>query len=207
MILVNADIFRAVSIARSDEETRYYLKGVFVQPHPHGGAVLTATDGHILVSAYDLSGVCDTPAIIGLDRVRLAACKSKPRFGARYVRCADGTAEIVSGAEPDATVYETQPKAVIDGSFPDWPRVVPRGPYGPSAARFNADTLGRVADASQILRGSKTPDVKLLAGADGDDGPLFVPISDTAFGVVMPMREREGVLAPELPAFVNVLRR
>lgn len=207
MILVNADIFRAVSIARSDEETRYYLKGVFVQPHPHGGAVLTATDGHILVSAYDLSGVCDTPAIIGLDRVRLAACKSKPRFGARYVRCADGAlVEIVSGAEPDATVYETQPKAVIDGTFPDWPRVIPREPYGPTAAGFNADLLGRVAEASQILRGSKDPDVKLLAGADGDEGPLFVPISDTAFGVVMPKRKREGVLALELPAFVGALR-
>lgn len=178
-----------------------------MQPHPHGGAVLTATDGHMLVSAYDTGGVCDAPAIIGLDRVRLATCKSKPRFGVRYVRCsAEGTAEIVSSGEPDAIVYETQPKAVIDEAFPAWPSVVPRGPYRPSGIMVNAALVSRVAEASQILRGSKIPIVKLLAGADGDVGPLFVPISKTAFGVIYGMRENREALVPELPSFVSALR-
>ena len=45
MLNVNAKLFAAVGIARSYEETRYYLNGVFVTKN-----YMVATDGHILTA-------------------------------------------------------------------------------------------------------------------------------------------------------------
>jgi DNA polymerase-3 subunit beta len=57
---VNALLFHcAATYAASTEETRYYLNGVFCEPHEDGGVILTATDGHRLLSFRDPVGWID----------------------------------------------------------------------------------------------------------------------------------------------------
>lgn len=69
---INADLFRAVSVAVSTEETRYYLNGVNVEQHPVKGVILTATDGHRLLCAHDENGETDGAYIVpaGKDLIR-----------------------------------------------------------------------------------------------------------------------------------------
>ena len=61
---VNAMLFKAARECQSSEETRYYLGGVYVQPHPERGALLVATDGHRLIAIHDETGICEKPAIV-----------------------------------------------------------------------------------------------------------------------------------------------
>ena len=53
---INAGLFYAASLFTSKEDARYYLQGVFVEPHPIEGITLTATDGVRLACIYDRSG-------------------------------------------------------------------------------------------------------------------------------------------------------
>lgn len=195
MIRVNANLFRAVSMAQSTEETRYCLRGVYIHPHAVTGAVLVATNGHILLCAHDPEGVCDVPAIIGLDKVRLGACRSKPKR-THVLTVTDGVAEIHShfgsGREPEhGTLIETQRGVVVDGTFPDYARCLPRGPFCATGAGMDGRYLGTFADAGCAVSDAKTATVfRVLAGAAGDDGPLLVRYTrqDNLFGVLMPVR-------------------
>lgn len=196
MIHVRADLFWAVNMARSYETTRYYLGGVYVEPCSRGGAVLTATDGHILISAWDSVGVCEAPAIVQLDKTRLAACKSPPRREDRFVTVSsDGMAKIV-GAGDDPTLYEQQHSVIAEGTFPDWRRVVPRGPFGPTSEAFNPGLLGRVGDAYCVICDCKTAALRVLASLEDPKGGHYVPISDIAFAAVFPMQFKSPVALP-----------
>lgn len=188
MIHVRADLFRAVNMARSYDATRYYLGGVYVEPCSRGGAVLTASDGHILISAWDSVGVCEAPAIVQLDKTRLAACKSPPRREDRFVTVSsDGMAKIV-GAGDDPTLYEQQHSVIVEGTFPDWRRVVPRGPFGPTSEAFNPGLLGRIGDAYCVICDCKTAALRVLASLEDPIGGHYVPINDIAFAAVFPIR-------------------
>ena len=66
--IVSADLFRRAHVATSKEETRYYLKGVFIEPCPQGGALLTATDGYTLINVRDPRGFVEGSAIVTLNK-------------------------------------------------------------------------------------------------------------------------------------------
>jgi DNA polymerase III sliding clamp (beta) subunit (PCNA family) len=74
--VVNADLFRIVYSCVSTEETRYYLNGVHVEPHPVKGAILVATDGHRMLIAHDKDGSCSGPIIVQMPRFALAQCRA-----------------------------------------------------------------------------------------------------------------------------------
>lgn len=199
MINVNATMFRAVALAVSTEATRYYLQGVYVEPHPVAGAILTATDGHILISAHDAEGICTTPAIVALDKVRLAACKAKLKIPHRVIVREDGTADI----DLNGTSVETARNVIVDGAFPDWRRVLPRGPFGATVDAFNGELLGVMGTAAGILSDSKTNrTIRVLSKIDETECPNLVRFAgvDFAFGVVMPIRAGSDL---DMPDWVN----
>ena len=198
MIRVDADIFRAVSLAQSTEASRYNLRGVYVHPHAVAGAVLVATNGVILLCAHDPEGVCDAPAIIGLDKVRLGACRSKWKQRTHVLTVVNGVAEIHahhgSSREPeDGTLIETQRGVVVDGTFPDYRRILPCGPFSGTGAGMDGRYLGLFAYAGHAA-GNVNVDTagmfRVLAGAEGDDAPLLVRYThrDNLFGVLRPVR-------------------
>ncbi len=61
---VSARLFAAATLAMSEEETRYYLRGVHVRPSAEGGVVVEATNGHIAFIAHDPDGHVSEPAIL-----------------------------------------------------------------------------------------------------------------------------------------------
>lgn len=74
--VVSADLFARAMLAISTEETRYYLQGVYVQPCPQGGALLTSTNGHWLINVRDPRGIVEGAGIVTLNKAMKAALKA-----------------------------------------------------------------------------------------------------------------------------------
>src|SRR5450759_523711 len=80
--------FRAANECRSTEETRYYLNGVYIAPHPDKGVILTATDGHRLISLHDEAGKCSAAKIVNIDPQATAAGSYSQRYVATFCKIA-----------------------------------------------------------------------------------------------------------------------
>ena len=184
--VVSADLFKRAQIGVSKEHFRYYLNGVFVTPCKDGGALLLATDGHMLICIRDPRGIVEGSGIIALNKQLLGMLSEKrddvtSRYGAHTERVVavqrdghpfDAVAIVAfssktfraKGDEVDTELrpeifgilgkldktilgYQTQ-DAVIDGTFPDWKRVVPKNlfPDNPSGI-FNPFLIERAAQA------------------------------------------------------------
>lgn len=138
-----ADALAAVKHAISNEETRYYLNGVYLHPlELH--LVLAATDGHRLarltLDAPD--GAASWPAcIVGrrtvglLDKLLHAAAKTTE---GKEVTQAMVSIETVDGKHAGQLVRYAMPAAdggevevvakTVDGTYPDYTRVIPSEP-------------------------------------------------------------------------------
>jgi DNA polymerase III sliding clamp (beta) subunit (PCNA family) len=187
----NADLYRAAMLAVAKEETRYYLNGVSVEKHPSGeGAILVAIDGEIMVCIHDADGFTTEKVIVKLSPDALRACKSG-RYGIRTVEIDDAqTARVM---EIGACVGIAK-KCLIDGTFPDWRRIVPSKlpTKHEGYACFDAALLTRIAKVAQKLKGEKglTP-IQIFAAEP--TLPALVNFNDErkSFGVIMPMRGDE----------------
>ncbi|MBO6759297.1 MAG: hypothetical protein JJ902_23440 [Roseibium sp.] len=115
----------------SDEHTRYYLHGVYLD-----GDTLVATDGHAL-GHHPAGGDLGIKAILHKDMI--LAALSLPAARSLVF---DGSRKVATLRGPD---FEITAK-VIDGYFPDWRLVVP----DPADARFFAEFDG--AELTRALR-------------------------------------------------------
>ncbi len=197
---INPGRFAFLANFASTEDTRFYLNGVYIEPHPAGGVVMVATDGHVMGVAHDPDGSCDAPAIISTqrkpaaiflppapirDRCRLELTRSAELGGDRYLATRTGPTPKASGA---VGIVE-----VIDGVFPPWRGVVPwalmADPTPMLAGTFNGQLLSRFAapyahcDAALELRQRAAGDAALVIR---DELPWFV-------GVIMPMHRSGGL--------------
>lgn len=222
MLRFNANLFRLAFSAASSEETRYYLKGVYVEPHPQGGVTLTATDGHRLICIRDESGKADESAIINLGDA-LKVCKPK-RGERRDVVIATGSkdAAVVNTFEypardektnaviPNEMVVEDTPLAMaygvrVDGTYPDYRRVVPQDFTSEGAPGFQGRYVAAFGDLvcelavhtdrkpSKHDQGNSRSDVlRIFCGdskfPEGSPALVLFPAFDFAFGILMPCR-------------------
>ncbi len=178
----------------SDESVRYYLKGVQVAPLATGGVTLVATTGHVL-GAMRLSAVeasATATFILGASKDLLRACKPR-KNNLRTIVCRPDRVDVYenyNAEEPGTPVY-TGHKPYVDGTFPDWRRVLPTTVSG---ARNEAP---RGAGTAPTWAGLNPTLLALFAGTGisgvsfswNGDGAILVANSDPRFlGVIMPMR-------------------
>lgn len=207
-IRVNADLFRIVYTTVSSEETRYYLNGVHIEPHQNG-ALMVATDGHRMIVAHDTAGECTESAIVKLPRFALAQCRTPKMFEKkRVVEVENGSAtiiEMVPAEKKGEFLREsllTAHKAIIDGTFPDWMRLVPSEISG-------SGTSGAVNPKYIKAWGDVGVELSRLYGGVGSialyssdpNSPMLVRFegAKNVFGIQMPMRTK---LSPRLPDFM-----
>lgn len=93
-ILLTPDLYRRAALAVSTEETRYYISGVNVSPHPDGGALLVATNGAVLVAIRDPDGYATGTQAIRIDKATLAPATKKRGFGSMLI-VHDGRAGLI----------------------------------------------------------------------------------------------------------------
>ena len=164
--------------AISTEETRYYLNGIYM--HASGDSLrCVATDGHRLALAESPipPGAEGLPGVI-IPRKTVAELR----------RLLDGAPNEISISVSDAKIKFSLGAAVltsklIDGTFPDYDRVIPKGNDKPLQldAKIFADAVDRVATISA----EKSRSVKLTLSQDNLNLAVNNPESGMAHEDIM----------------------
>lgn len=202
MIDVDAILFRAAAECQSYEETRYYLNGVYIHPHPDQGVVLVATDGHRMLCCHDVTGKCDKPAIVKVNLKALASVKVNKKTPDEKPRLTvDAEGHVIVGT------YRSLKSAIIDGTFPAYDKVllpvlknVVKKPLSPSF--FKADYLARFSKIAVLLDTSSL-DGTMQLYTYGEGEPAIVRFGNitNVFGIIMPVR------APKFENYIPIFMR
>lgn len=194
---LKTDLLCAVAMCASNEETRYYLKGVYVMPHD-GGAMMVATDGHIMAVAFDEHGEAPEPAILSMDWKRSSMKTPVREEGVRRVifdkpTKGQGVAGEIVPHQPEHTRWGNGPAidfiqvTHIDATYPDFRRAVPDPKKGQAH-------IGRSFDAALIDKLGKAAKragfgTRFCFMQERDTDPALVLTHDASlFFVLMPIR-------------------
>lgn len=179
-MLIATDLLKAALYCASTEETRYYLKGVHLSTSGH----MITTDGHRMFVAK-LAEAVPADVIIPLADVQAA-------LKLAGARCQ----ELEVSADKIGQIAYT----AVDGTFPDWRRIVPTGEEthttpddAPAHAHFNHAYIGDLAKMGKALGGAS------MLHPTSASNPCLVTFGDRAdcFAVLMPFRrtvDRSAVL-------------
>lgn len=187
---LNADYVWKCALTASTEQTRYYLNGICIDPAPCGlGAFLVATDGHRMSIFRDREAMRPAygPAIILFDKTFLAHCKKVTRKRADRVPLY--VTETDSGWMAHCEGF-TMPAKILDGTFPDWRRVIPADAKSPMGNVGMLDGKYLETFCTMGPMGSRTARVQILPTADDRD-PMCVRTDNPNYmGVIMPIARK-----------------
>ena len=156
-------LFQKARFAMSQEETRYYLNGVYLHSISDGGAETlraAATDGHRLarIDAPMPDGAGDMPGVI-VPRKAIAEISRLLEDAPDSIEIAVSTAKIRFGF---GAGYLTS--KLIDGSFPDYERVIPKS--NANALQVETKEFAQAVDRVSTVSADRTRSVKLALDAD-----------------------------------------
>lgn len=188
-ITVKADLFCAAARFTSNEETRYYLHGIFFEPHPSGGVTMAATDGIRLFAAYD-----ETAEAEDLPAAGVIIKPPKQKMPAKWFD-AEGSVTLHNNLARLTTFtrgswFEDVAAApVIDASFPDWRRVIPSTFSGNLEGRaYNARYLMDFQEIGERLSGGKSDRSFILTHNGAEPALVRFYGRDDCMGILMPLR-------------------
>ena len=175
MITFNAEKLACVALHQSNEQTRYYLCGVYFE-----GNIAVATDGHILGAATDENSEVDAPGIYPVSKKAITAMKHRQ---AETVEIGGG---MLSVRDEQGEARYIEPCQPIDGTFPDWRSVIPSEIGEGTTAGFSHITMRKVCEVRKTLNGM---DSFCITGQDAT-APHFVTYTGVkeVFTVIMPER-------------------
>lgn len=150
-----ARLFNLSKGAMSTEETRYYLQGVYLHPTPDNDLCGVSTDGHRLYKVTTPAHV-DFPGVI-VPRKTVAELVKTLDIGDVVVSVSDTKIKFDMGA---VTIVSK----VIDGTFPDYTRVIPTANNNHITA--NSAELKQAADRVATVADDRARAVKIEV-ADG----------------------------------------
>ena len=157
-----ADLCALVDTTRfaiSTEETRYYLNGIYLHKSETGQLCAVATDGHRLaLSRMDLpAGAGEMPAVI-LPRKAVSELRKllDDEEGEVQIGLSDSRAEFAFGG-----VRLTS--KLIDGSFPDYTRVIPSG--NEKIVALDCGLFAAAVDRVSTISSEKSRAVKMALSA------------------------------------------
>jgi len=196
-----ADDLRAAFQCISTEQTRYYLGGVLIEAD-----TLVALDGHQMITidlpgGHHVGAECFTQ---GMDAPRMPgagfilscdatdkAFKSGGKGGDLWVY-GDTTTGILQfvinyGKGGEMSRVGVLEFTVIDGTYPDWRRVVAKGDGGTSSVCYNPTVLAKLIKAADVI--DKGRAVRLTGGATpGDSIKVEFKGLDRLHGTLYPVR-------------------
>jgi hypothetical protein len=162
---INLDIFRAAILFSGKHDIRFYLNGI----HVTAGRI-QSTDGCAAFFHW-----ADIPA--GVD-VIIPREVIEQVLKVKAKECELSIGETCS-IQCAGIEFKFKP---VEGKFPDCQRVIPEKVTG-EAATFNPDYLVACQKAAKALG------VKRYPIAHNGQGPAVMPFTNTAFAIVMPMRD------------------
>ncbi len=156
-------LFDKSKFAISTEETRYYLNGVYMHVSDSDGAKVlrcVATDGHRLARI-------DAPLPMGAEGMAGVIVPRKTVGELRKLLDDDNAIIAVSVSETKirfATPTITLTSKVIDGTFPDYTRVIPQG--NTKRLEVDAAEFARAVDRVATVSSERSRAVKLSLDED-----------------------------------------
>lgn len=195
----------------STEEARFYLQGIGVFPHKDDGVLLVATNGHTMGVIHDSDGETNGDWICPVTPLMLQAMKADMRsawdeddgeyqYDARgriphllhfvgdvaYLTAAEFLGKKVDRIGKHHVLADYAP--AIDGTFPEWRRVIPTELPAPAPVPFNAEYLAKFGRVARIRNHLAKPLVTLFNGER--EGPAVVRVDGVPefVGVLMPVR-------------------
>ena len=200
MTIINISAAKALEVIpfQSTEVTRFYLNGFAVESNPKGGVTLVATDGLTLLASHDPTGATDGEStIVFLSKSTQALIKNAIKSNtnkdtpvyltidtkARSLTCRALYAENEFGPIIASTM---SPDLIVEGTFPEWRRVIPREPAIPfSHLAVNPGLVARFSTLGKFIM-LKTSDAEGRAPFR-----VYVHGRDDLFGAVMPGRRND----------------
>lgn len=164
-----ARVLKIVEGAMSTEESRYYLNGVYIDPKRQDGdgehdLRFVATDGHRL----SLTRVSMDQADVSEDAAAII-----PRKAIReLIKAMTGSDEVVDVTYGNRAIRLTFGNVVflsklIDGTFPDYARVIPTSTT--ITSKFDATTMKQAVDRVTVISTERTRAVKLAMKSESID--------------------------------------
>ena len=215
LLAIRASHINMVAPCMSTEGTRYYLKGIYFERHAENGVVAVTTDGHRMAIAHDPAAalVTDGDVIFSLSSDLLKALNKRDvRDFTRWLvvkRVASGMFGILTNThQPDAVEdavscaleYTRFSVTEIDGTFPDWRRVLPSSGQTSEAksnnlfCSYNMTLLASFKTAAQyradgVSRYSAHEINTVTIVSDDPTGPAWIRVTYAGFaGIIMPVR-------------------
>lgn len=184
---LDLNLLKFINTAAGKDETRPYLKGVFVEVRTNG-IHLTATNGHILLSSFT-----ETPTNVEEETTVSFIVPSKAIEQIKAKR--DCTLCVCYREQTNTIELETsegtQLVKALDGTFPDWRRAIPLKPSEGELgihASFNWEYLAMIQKAAKLICNEKQPFIALGGYESRQAHFLSIPSDHKVFGVIMPMR-------------------
>jgi len=203
-----ADDLRAAFQCISTEQIRYYLGGVLIEDDK-----LVATDGHQMLT-IELPDGChvgtecftqdmDAPRMPGATGVRgagfiLSCDATSKQFKAKASGSSDlwvygdietGILQFVINHKEGSEMHRVGVLEFtrIDGTYPEWRRIVAKGDGGATSLCYDPAVLARLVKAADVI--DKGKGVRLTGGRrDGDPIRVDFVASPRLRGTLMPMR-------------------
>ena len=203
-LTVRAEIIAALKFFAADKDVRVYLNGINLEI----GATesrLVATNGHYLGCFRIESEQPEVTTPLG--NIIIPNDLLKPIKAKGMVEIAIGPLETkkdakgeevpVSNARPVTLTYAglSMSGKTLDGTFPDFRRVIPSKVSG-EAAQFDPAYIGQLAKVAAALYGKENKHVGI--GFNGNDAALLDFGDENFVGVLMPLRPNV-VTAPRTP--------
>ena len=175
----------AASLCASSEETRFYLCGVLVEIEPRA-VTYVATDGHRLFAhREELAAGDEDNTLLGRFIIPTKSCRAI-KLGKKTTSAAL-LSQVDDGGMLLAHLGERHYFKPVDGTFPDWRRVMPkRG--GEAYAHFDGKLVASFSAIAAALGDDKGSPRICPMDANSPALVVFHGREDTTFGVIMPMR-------------------
>ncbi|GJH00247.1 hypothetical protein [Paraburkholderia terrae] len=197
-MILSANAVRIAYAFAADSDIRYYLNGVNVEPAPGGGALITATNGHMMVQVHDTDASNVEPAIISLSKATRSFLKRGTYVSTEFE---EKRIAVLSGDRVPLHLqferYEIEAKypdiQAVLGAREDWTAGF-QGAFNVSYLAQISLLLDEVVDKRHRLSGCVSfysRPGKL--GTNEDQGPVLFILEGRfkAWGMVMPMRGDE----------------
>ena len=193
MLHIDSNQLKAALSHAGNKDVRYYLNGVLLEITTDGSVAIVGTDGMRCfvgripadkVRWTDLALPGPFEIIIPRDVVKLTCAKNAHLTLTVY---GDGKYQLGN------TIFTP-----VEGKFPDWRRIVPRGYVGGAEGSpiFNWQQVAEAQDALSLWSGRKNVLCHLAQRGESDSAVISASDPD-AFCVLMPMRKKpEHIFAP-----------
>lgn len=179
---INLRVLAAAAAFASKDEARYYLNGVLLEIEPRSVTYIATDGATMIVYRRDVDDP-ETPdnLLTGSFIIPTQHCKSH-----KIDKNDDGLGKIFGKSRLTiAYNFVDISFASIDGIYPDWRRVIPRGAASGVLAQFNFKRLVDFTKFGQAIdHGSP------FIAHNGLEGPAMVwyPGASNCFGIIMPIK-------------------